>query len=502
MFDTTKEDLKDILRKIDEGKLQLPDFQRDYVWDDEDVHNLIASIAKGFPIGVLLTLETGGEVEFKPRLLEGVDANRSASPTELLLDGQQRMTSLYQATYAKTPVRTKTSRNVQVKRFYYIDIKKAVELVVDLEDSIVSVPADRVIRVNFGKDTKLNVSSPELEYEEDLFPLNQAFDSRDWFYKWRDHWREKGRDVSDLERDFYRKIIEKTERYKVPIIRLDKDNNREAICVVFEKVNVGGKKLDAFELLTAIYAGQTFDLREDWNGSKEPSTPGRKAKMIGSSNRRDVLTKIASTDFLQACTLLHTHDRRQEKIAHGVKDKELPPVSCKRDALLGLPLPAYNKFADDVEAGFIEAASFLNELKIIWHKDVPYPPLIVGLASIFAILGRNAKSIRAKEQLAQWFWSVTLGELFGSSTETRLARDVPEVVAWIRNPSSKPRTLDEAVFQRVRLSSLRSRKSAAYKGIHALLMQRGCKDFITGKTTDIMTFFNDDIDIHHVFPQA
>ena len=57
MFDTTKEDLKDILRKAHEGRLQLPDFQRDYVWGDEDVRSLIASIAKGFPVGALLTLE-------------------------------------------------------------------------------------------------------------------------------------------------------------------------------------------------------------------------------------------------------------------------------------------------------------------------------------------------------------------------------------------------------------------------------------------------------------
>lgn len=73
MFDTTKEDLKDILRKVDDGKLQLPDFQRDYVWEDDDVQSLIASIAKGFPVGALLTLETGGEVAFKPRTLAGVE---------------------------------------------------------------------------------------------------------------------------------------------------------------------------------------------------------------------------------------------------------------------------------------------------------------------------------------------------------------------------------------------------------------------------------------------
>jgi uncharacterized protein with ParB-like and HNH nuclease domain len=58
MFDSTKEDLKDLLAKVGDGRLQLPDFQRDYVWKDSDVRSLIASIAKGFPVGALLTLET------------------------------------------------------------------------------------------------------------------------------------------------------------------------------------------------------------------------------------------------------------------------------------------------------------------------------------------------------------------------------------------------------------------------------------------------------------
>ncbi|WP_415258276.1 DUF262 domain-containing protein [Thauera phenylacetica] len=501
MFDTTKEDLKDILRKVDEARLQLPDFQRDYVWGDEDVRSLIASIAKGFPVGALLTLETGGEVEFKPRVLEGVQ-NSAEKPAELLLDGQQRMTSLYQAAYARAPVRTKTAKGTLIDRYYYIDIKRAVDGSAQLDEAILGLPADRRLRTDFGKTIALDVSSRELEFDHDLFPLNKVFDSRDWFYDWRDYWRGKGRDVSDLDRLFVRGVVESIERYKMPIIRLDRSNSREAICLVFEKVNVGGKKLDAFELVTAIYAADKFDLREDWSGSKSPISPGRLARMIGSPNRRDVLTEIASTDFLQACTLLHTRELRLAKIAQGLKDKDVPQISCKRDALLALPKDAYLKHAGAVEEGFIEAAGFLNELKIIWHKDVPYPPLIIGLASVFAILGKQARTTKTKSMLAQWFWSVTLGELYGSSTESRLARDVPELVDWIGGAGARPRSLDEAVFQGVRLRSLRLRLSAAYKGIHALLMKRGCRDFISGRQTDVMTFFNDRIDIHHVFPQA
>jgi hypothetical protein len=295
--------------------------------------------------------------------------------------------------------------------------------------------------------------------------------------------------------------LERIERYEMPIIRLGKDNDRAAICLVFEKVNVGGKKLDAFELVTAIYAADKFDLREDWNGSKDPPKPGRRAKMIGSPNRRDVLTNTASTDFLQACTLLHTREERLARAKQGISSSELPQVSCRRDALLGLPLYSYRKHADAVEQGFIEASNFLNELKIIWNRDVPYPPQIMALASTFAILGHEAETHAAKEKLTQWFWCVTFGELYGSTTETRIARDVPELVEWISGRGGRPRSIDESLFQRNRLRSLRIRLSAAYKGLHALLMKNGCRDFITGRPTDIMTFFVDDIDIHHIFPQ-
>lgn len=498
MFDITKEDLKDLLKKVDQGKLQLPEFQRSYVWNDADVRSLIASIIKGFPVGALLTLETGGELRFAPRVLEGAPDN-GAKPEELLLDGQQRMTSLYQTSFSHKPVVTKNAKNAEVERLYYLDITLAISNGDDVENAIIGVPADRKLKTNFGKDVILDLSTAALEFERDHFPLNRIFDANDWLYDWRDYWRARGRDVGDLMRDFDRGPIDRFQRYKMPIIRLDRRNSREAICTVFEKVNVGGKKLDAFELVTAIYASDEFDLRADWEGGDKKS--GRRHRIIGSPNRRDVLTELASTDFLQACTLLHTRAKRLERAQAGATGKDLPAVSCKREALLALPLEGYKAYNDAVEQGFINAGTFLNELKIIWHRDVPYPPLLVALASTSAILGDAADTAAAKEKLAQWFWSVVFGELYGSSTEGRLANDVPELVDWIKGLGAPPRSLQEALFQRDRLRSLRSRLSAAYKGLHALMMKQGCLDFISGKPTDIMTFFNEKIDIHHIFPQ-
>jgi hypothetical protein len=282
----------------------------------------------------------------------------------------------------------------------------------------------------------------------------------------------------------------------MPVIRLDKRNSREAICLVFEKVNVGGKKLNAFELVTAIYAGDGFDLRADWLGDE-----GRRARLRAAGGRDGVFKNIEATEFLQACTLLHTRALRLEKAARGLEGKELPQVSCQRDAMLGLPLDAYQRYADAVEQGFIEAGRFLNEQKIIHHRDVPYPIQAVALAAVHAVLGREAETAAAQKKLERWYWCGVLGELYGSSTETRIARDLGQLVDWIRDDGGEPRSIEDAWFQTSRLDSLRIRLSAAYKGMHALLMREGCRDFITGKTTELMTFWNDAIDIHHIFPQ-
>ena len=451
MFTADKIDLSKLLEDADDGRLQLPDFQRDYVWGDMDVRSLIASVAKGFPVGALLTLKTGGEVRFKPRLLAGVPS-RDTRPEHLLLDGQQRITSLYQAIFSKKAVRTRSPRGTGVDRFYYLDIEKAVSAGEDIEDAIISVPVNRVIKTRFGRDIILDLSTQEKEFENRMFPLNCAFESTDWFHDWRDYSKGK-KDILDLEKRFERSVVRRIARYEMLVIQLGQENGREAICLVFEKVNVGGKKLDAFELLTAIFAASNFDLRHDWNGPADRSHAGRRGRIVGSPPR-DVLTQVSSTDFLQACTLLHTRERRLARADEGIEGRNLPQISCKRDALLALPLDAFETHADAVEAGFIEAGAFLNENMIMWKKDIPYPPLIVGLASIFAILGKKARSTAAKKKIARWFWSVTLGEILGSSTETLLAKDVPEVVDWITGRGSEiPQTLETAFFQQERFAS-------------------------------------------------
>jgi hypothetical protein len=106
----------------------------------------------------------------------------------------------------------------------------------------------------------------------------------------------------------------------------------------------------------------------------------------------------------------------------------------------------------------------------------------------------------ARAKLVRWYWNGVFGELYGSTVETRIARDFMEVPAWL-NGGPEPSTVSETMFRADRLKTMRMRLSAAYKGVNALLMKEGAQDFRSGQKFDHTIFFGENVDIHHIFPQ-
>jgi hypothetical protein len=259
---------------------------------------------------------------------------------------------------------------------------------------------------------------------------------------------------------------------------------------------MGGVVLTAFELLTATYAAENFRLRDDRYGSAERKVDGAQPSMA----HKKVLRGVQNTDFLQAITLIHTFGRRQEDIRHGKPNDEATGVSCKKSAVLALPCEGYQALRDHVLTGFLRAAKFLTLEHIFLHRDLPYQTQLVPLAAILAELGAGWEEIGTKQKLRQWYWCGVLGELYGGAVESRHARDLPEVLGWIRDGGSSPTTERDANFNPGRLLTLRTRNSAAYKGIYALLMQRGGREFLTDEPISLQTYDEEKIDIHHIFP--
>ena len=480
VMQTNDRQITDLMKSIDNGTTQLPDFQRGWVWDDNRIRALIASITNSFPVGAAMFLEYGNaNIRFKYRVIEGSPA-KDIAPSELILDGQQRLTSIYSSLYNPNPVHTRTDKGKDIKRFYYIDIEKALDSATDRVDAIISIPETRLITSNFGRDIELDLSTPDKEYEHKLFPLNIILDNSKTFIWMQSYMTYHNNDATIVQEwmNFQGNIIMPIFQYKIPVILLDKNTPKEAVCQVFENVNTGGVSLTVFELITAVFAMDDFELRKDWEQRKNAYFNG------------DLLSIISATDFLTACTLLSTYQKGGT-------------VSCKKKDVLNLTLDEYQKYADDLTNGFVEAEKILQEERIFSSKDLPYSTQFIPLAVLCTILSKNnqIKTTTIKNKIKQWYWCGVFGEMYGSANETRYVLDVVGVMDWISDDTKVPKTVQDSYFNPTRLLSLQSRLSAAYKGIMALILKNHCQDFISGREMDFSVYKAENIDIHHIFPK-
>lgn len=494
-FDSTKASLNDLLREIREGKIQLPDFQRGWVWDDDHIRDLLVSIARSFPIGAVMLLEAGGEVRFETRPVEGLEGKipKDQKPEKLILDGQQRLTTLTQALALEAPVSTTTSKGKKIKRHYYFDIRKAVEMPHALDEAVIAVDENRQVRSNFGRDVDLDLSTRELECKQLYFPCNQVMGSDDW----EATLHQVAPEHFGTYMTFRSQVLSPFRSYQLPVILLKKETSKEAVCLVFEKVNTGGVQLSVFELITASYAADGYNLRDDWFGSKVRNVESRKARI----EQDDLLKGTEATEFLQAISLLHTHEQRQADIAAGKTGKQVRPVSAKRADVLQLPLSAWQQWADDLEAGFKLVGRFLRKECFYSRRELPYSTQLVPLAAVLARLGDRWLEPRIYDKLARWYWCGVLGELYGGAVETRMANDYEELLRWFEEDDALPRTVRDASFQPDRFDTLRSRLSAAYKGINILVLREGSKDWFWKASIRELDANEIALDIHHIFPR-
>ncbi|MCD8347123.1 MAG: DUF262 domain-containing protein [Lachnospiraceae bacterium] len=479
-------ELSELMRDVSTGKAQLPEFQRGWTWDDGRIRGILASLSQGYPMGAIMRLEYGNEnVRFKYRTIEGVEV-QGVTPDYLILDGQQRLTSMYRVTMSKDPVDTKTDKGKDIRRYYYLDMKKCLDESQDRYDAVVPVPDDRKVKTDFDRKILLDLSTKEMEYENEMFPINIIFDSSA-----REDWADGYKEYHNYEKSFMERykqfrtdVIETITGYKLPVITLGRQTPREAVCKVFENVNTGGVSLTVFELVTATFATYEFDLRKDWEqcrdiiwGKDEPLNT-------------DVMHGVDETAFLTTVTLYSSY------FADTM-------TTCKKKDVLALPFESYQANKMAVLEGYKMARKFLFSQYVFRMRDLPYTTQLIPLAAICAVIGKSMFNLpQSQNILKQWYWCGIMGEMYGGANETRYANDIEDIVAAIQGKPSLNRTINSAYFSATRLISLQTRNSAAYKGIMALVYRESCRDFVKGTTMDIVKSMDEAPDIHHIFPEA
>jgi hypothetical protein len=246
-FETHPRRLMKMLDDLHSGQLALPDFQRSFVWSPDATRELIVSMMRTFPAGALLFLRGGGGA-FKSRPAEEAPPLR-AEPLELVLDGQQRLTSLYQALFG-----------VGASRFF-----------LDIGALISGADVNDAVRV-FSTDRASALESFEAQANALVMPLTAvrgsgASDWRDEVIERRDD--DDHRKVRSILKEVEQTFIKPLTDYAFPVTVLPQSTELEAVCTIFETLNRTGKPLTPFELISARAFAGGHSLRDLWGAALE-----------------------------------------------------------------------------------------------------------------------------------------------------------------------------------------------------------------------------------------
>ena len=456
--DTNPRALKELLSEIHSRSTVLPDFQRDFVWEPSATQELIVSIASNYPAGSILRVRDAKRV-FATREFEGAPALDGPNHTFLVLDGQQRLTSLYQAFHGVGQHR------------YFLSLDKLIEGA-DFEEAIFHVRAN----------TKWARAHEDftLQAKELLLPLSVLKVGAGGFTDWS---LRVARQLADKERialedalhdSIQKKWINVIDNYHFPVVTLSDKTEPDALCTIFETLNRTGVKLSVFELLTARFWPRNVKLRELWEKS--------------------LLDHPVIEDF----------EVDPYYVLQGISLASRKAPSCKRSDVLNMAASDITTWWDKVVFGLATGLQILrDDCKVMLPKWMPYQTMLPPLAAVLARTGtpKTAEAGAHREKLKRWFWCAVFGQVYESAANSKAAKDVVEVLRWLSD-GDLPETVASFRFDPRVLRDVTPRQRAIYRGAICLTLGGGARDFhtqavITGK---LMT--EEGIDDHHVFPAA
>lgn len=500
IFQAKSESLTALLPDIHAHKAVLPNFQREWVWEPIMVKELIISVANRYPAGSLLTMPySGNTFAVRPFSGSGSGSDLKTTPTLLVLDGQQRLTSLYQALFSKQGVND-ASGGVH---FVYLDVQKLTNHETD-ESQMEDTFADCVSTVAVNrKGQKLryrglrdydDITTFDQEIEHGLLPLYTVFNS-DELVKWRDRYIQDraNRDydrLMELREEWDREVapwIKRIGEYRFPVIELNRDMELHAICHIFEKVNSTGVPLTVFELCTAILWAQKLHLNEKWQESRDKFARDQILRMQG---------PLEGAMFLQVISLLSSLKRKRESPESRIA------VNCRREDLLKLKADTVNEWWAVAEKAYRDASKFMESQGILAQRVLPYGTLLLPLAAIMGFLRSQLGEIKFGEawpKIERWYWCSAFSQRYSSSVEATAAVDFEQVITWIEG-GDEPEAVRTFTFSADRLQDYTNIRSAIYKGILCLIAKNGAKDFGGEGTLSINLYYDSQQDHHHIFP--
>lgn len=469
-----------LVEQAHRGDICLPNFQRDFVWKRDEVADLVRSIVRGYFIGSLLLLRCDRKnPPFAPIFLRGAEPSfRDPRPELLVLDGQQRLSSLL---YALTAPDLSLKDSSQ-RRWFFLDL----DLLLSEPDTD-DVVFDRARRELRGLDT------PEGQYQERILPCT-ALLTQQGFYAWRDGFEDWMNQNAPDQRAQYRSDwrdgwtsgVAAFQTFEVPLVELPRVDESDSesigrVCAIFEKLNSTGVDLSVYDLLTARLYRSGIRLHDLWAESCK-THPRLRAWSKGKADEHKFGVLV-----LRTLALLRGLDPKPKILI------DLAPANFEAD---------WRRAAAAIERA-LELVTLVGPdgFGVFAEKWLPGFALIPILGALRAEIDERKLGEAQRGQLRRWYWSNVFLERYSSAVESKSRKDYLEMTRHWFEAGPEPDVFREAQSwigaSGFRIRGSASYASAVYSGVFCLLALRSARDWRRGEDIRLQ-----ELQDHHIFPQA
>lgn len=461
--------VKHIVERIDQGKYAIPIFQRDYTWKLRQIEELWESIFSGFYIGSILTWKDTGQMGKKP--VSG--GPQLDDPSELILDGQQRITSLY---YAVSDPKNWAPNDKRV--LFFVDLNALLNPNSDPSDVIIAEPAQSAA-TKYPDDTA--------QFQKKIMPLTKLKDEKyiDWLTRFLSYLNTEmsGTEASKYHTQLMRICNHVWHQYQIPVVKLPKSLTLDRVAEVFERINSKGTRLSVFDLLNARFTRHKISL----------------AKLLEDTlDKHQFIKQLESSEkyILQALCLYKT-DNMNRKMILSLDDQYTIHPKFQKES--------FEKDWDGICQAINDTVKTLrshrpNGFGAVKMSMIPSTVTIPVMAALLYKIETDDSlndRISYSSKIRQWYWSVVTSDHYSGSSNTNAAKDYKEMCRWF-NRGSAPEIVQE---QRSNLDKLTfnstSRNDVIYKTILCLVAKNGAHDFVDGTYPE-----DNELDVHHIFPKS
>ncbi len=461
---TTSYSLGELLRRIKEQNLTIPQFQRKFIWRESQVKLLIDSMSRAYPIGSLLLLNKKPDLPLSSRSIEAEikedyppnsPPNSPEPQTEVesyILDGQQRTTSI-----------ARVLLNAHPEKLYDFDLKEMLEGHKREETSWILVRTrGKTVADRINNNRLLRADLILDQIKTDIYVSEYIEDSGD-FPEF-----ESDRQASRNAAATIKGIFETIRNYKVPVVTLERDSGVESVCRVFETINSTGTKLRTFDLAVARFFPRP-DLRNLWEGA------------LG----QHPILKDFGVDGERVLQVLSLVDAGQ--------NGKYPDAS--RNSLLNLA-------RDTIDKHWARSAEALA-ITYNWAKShgarpetLPNHNVLVALAAVqsFFLDDLGGQIWPDQDFIRRWYFSKVLQAGASQASNYKIGLDFLSLYKYVREkiqPDVGEVVLNAEIILTLKTTDVR------YKSLQNIFSTTIRHDLLSGQNIDSESVLHD----HHIFPK-